>query len=201
MSHIQKFGDARKSPVGDTGSPAGDAASPSRNAVVSHWRCIISFRDAHPPHSHPNLPQETPHLPREMWSHLQSAGYVTLLSLGGKFWDLNLNLGVAPQIRELFAFYCKYFSGHINGDLILFQLKLTLTPYHSPSPPKLSNSNSTRWTVPFTELKLRLSDSKSLISIIKFYKHLSFFCLVMILKQYFVLIVLVKRNRCIFIDF
>jgi hypothetical protein len=51
VSYIPKFGDASKSPVGD--------------AVVSHWRCIISFRDAHPPHSHP---------------HLQSAGYVTLLS-------------------------------------------------------------------------------------------------------------------------
>jgi hypothetical protein len=65
VSHIPKFGDASKSPAGDTASPSGDA-------VVSHWRCIISFRDAHPP-------QETPHLPREMWSHLQITGYVTLL--------------------------------------------------------------------------------------------------------------------------
>jgi hypothetical protein len=30
-------------------TPAGDAVSPSGDAVVSHWRCIISFRDAHPP--------------------------------------------------------------------------------------------------------------------------------------------------------
>ncbi len=60
VSHIPKFGDASKSPVGDTASPAGDAASPSEDAVVSHWRCIISFR-------------ETP--------HLQSAGHVTLLRI------------------------------------------------------------------------------------------------------------------------
>jgi hypothetical protein len=73
MSHIPNFGDASK-------SPAGDAASLSGDAVVSHWICIISFRDAHPPHSHPHLPQETSHLPREMCSHLQIAGYVTLLS-------------------------------------------------------------------------------------------------------------------------
>ncbi len=33
----------------------GDAASLSGDAVVSHWRCIISFRDAHPRHSHPHL--------------------------------------------------------------------------------------------------------------------------------------------------
>jgi hypothetical protein len=79
VSHIPKFGDASKSPAGDTASPARDAASPSGDAVVSHWRCIISFRDAHAPHSHSHLPQETPHLPREMWSHLQIAGYVTLL--------------------------------------------------------------------------------------------------------------------------
>jgi hypothetical protein len=57
VSHVPKFGDASKSPSGD--------------AVVSHWRCIISFRDAHPPRSHPHLPQETP--------HLQIARYVTLL--------------------------------------------------------------------------------------------------------------------------
>jgi hypothetical protein len=63
VSHIPKFGDASKSPAGDTTSLAGDAASPSGDAVVSHWRFIISFRDAHPPHSHP-------HLPREMWSHI-----------------------------------------------------------------------------------------------------------------------------------
>jgi hypothetical protein len=73
VSHIPKFGDASKSPVGDTASPAGDAASPSGDAVVSRWRCIISFRDAHPPHSHPHVPQEMP--------HLQIAGYVTLLHL------------------------------------------------------------------------------------------------------------------------
>ncbi len=79
VSHIQKFGDASKSPVGDTASPAGDAASSSGDTVVSHWRCIISFQDAHPPHSHPHLLQEIPHLPREMWSHLRSAGYVALL--------------------------------------------------------------------------------------------------------------------------
>jgi hypothetical protein len=79
VSHIPKFGDASKSPVGDTASAAGDAASPSGDTVVFHWRCIISFRDAHPRHSHPHLPEETPHLPREMWSHLQIAGYVTLL--------------------------------------------------------------------------------------------------------------------------
>jgi hypothetical protein len=64
VSHIPKFGDASKSPSGDTASPAGDAASLSGDAVVAHWRCIISFRDAHPPHSHP---------------HLQIPGYVTLL--------------------------------------------------------------------------------------------------------------------------
>ncbi len=94
VSQIPKFGDASKSPAGDTASPArdaskspaGDTASPARDAafpsgdaVVSHWRCIISFRDAHPPHSHPHLPQETPHLPREMCSHLQIARYMTLL--------------------------------------------------------------------------------------------------------------------------
>ncbi len=43
------------------------------DAVVSHWRCIIPFRDARPLHSQPNLLQETP-------PHLQVAGYVTLLS-------------------------------------------------------------------------------------------------------------------------
>jgi hypothetical protein len=79
VSHIPKFGDASKSSAGDTVSPAGDAASPSGDAVVSYWRCIISFRDAHPSHSHPHLLQETPDLPREMCSHLQVAGYVTLL--------------------------------------------------------------------------------------------------------------------------
>jgi hypothetical protein len=36
------------------------------DAVVSRWRCIISFRDAH--HT------------REVWSQLQIAVYVTLLS-------------------------------------------------------------------------------------------------------------------------
>jgi hypothetical protein len=51
VSHIPKFGDA----------------------VVSYWRCIISFRDAHPPHSHPHLLQETP--------DLQIAGYMTLLNI------------------------------------------------------------------------------------------------------------------------
>jgi len=65
VSYIPKFGDASKSPVGDAASPA---ASPSGDAVISHWRCIISFRDAHPPYSHP---------------HLQSAGYVTLLEKQG----------------------------------------------------------------------------------------------------------------------
>ncbi len=49
VSHIAKFGDASK-------SPARDAASLSGDAVVSHRRCIISFRDAHPPHLHPHLP-------------------------------------------------------------------------------------------------------------------------------------------------
>jgi hypothetical protein len=44
VSHILKFGDASK-------SPARDVVSPSIDAVVSHWSCIISFRDAHPPHS------------------------------------------------------------------------------------------------------------------------------------------------------
>jgi len=58
VSHIPKFGDASKSPSEDTASPAGDAASLSG--------------DAHSPHSHP-------HLPWEMWWHLQIAGYVTLL--------------------------------------------------------------------------------------------------------------------------
>ncbi len=77
MSHIPKFGDTSKSPAGDTASPAGDQASPSGDAVVSYWRCIIPFRDAHPPHSHR-------HLPREMWSYLQIAGYVTLLDLSMK---------------------------------------------------------------------------------------------------------------------
>ncbi len=51
VPHIPKFRDASKSPAGD--------------AIVSHWRCIISFRDAHPAHSHPNL---------------QIPGYVTLLN-------------------------------------------------------------------------------------------------------------------------
>jgi len=59
VSHIPKFGDASKSPSENTASPAGDAVSLSGDVVVSHWRCIISFRDAHP--------------------HLQIAGYVTLL--------------------------------------------------------------------------------------------------------------------------
>jgi len=35
VSHIPKFGDARKSPVGDTASPAGDAASPSGDVDLS----------------------------------------------------------------------------------------------------------------------------------------------------------------------
>jgi hypothetical protein len=68
---------------------ARDTASVSGDAVVSHWRCIISFRDAHPPHSHPHLPQETPHLPREMWSHLQISGYVTLLGRQKKRNEIN----------------------------------------------------------------------------------------------------------------
>ncbi len=57
VSHISKFGDASKSPVGDTASSAGDAESPSG--------------DAHPPYSHSHLLQETP--------HLQIEGHVTLL--------------------------------------------------------------------------------------------------------------------------
>jgi hypothetical protein len=65
VSHIPKFKNTSKSPSGD--------------AVVSHWGCIISFRDAHRSYSHPHLPQETLYLPREMCSHLQIAGYVTLL--------------------------------------------------------------------------------------------------------------------------
>jgi hypothetical protein len=44
VSHIPKFGDASKSPSGDTASPAGDASSLSG--------------DAHPPHLHPHLPWE-----------------------------------------------------------------------------------------------------------------------------------------------
>jgi hypothetical protein len=71
VSHILKFGDLSKSPVRDAASPTGDMASLSGDAVVSHWRFMISFRDAHPPHSHPHLPQETP--------HLQIAEYATLL--------------------------------------------------------------------------------------------------------------------------
>jgi len=42
---------------------------------VSHWRCIISFGDAHRPHSH--LSQEV--------SHLRIAGYVTLLKFVQEF--------------------------------------------------------------------------------------------------------------------
>jgi hypothetical protein len=56
VSHIPKFGDASKSPSADTACPAGDAASLSEDAIVSHWRYIISFRDAHPPRLHPHLP-------------------------------------------------------------------------------------------------------------------------------------------------
>ncbi len=48
VSHIQKFGDVSKSPVGDTASLAGHAVSLSGDVVVFHWRRIISFRDAHP---------------------------------------------------------------------------------------------------------------------------------------------------------
>jgi hypothetical protein len=51
----------------------------SRDAIIHHWRCKISFRDAHPPHPHLHLSSEMPHLPREMWWHLQNLGYVTLL--------------------------------------------------------------------------------------------------------------------------
>jgi hypothetical protein len=46
VSHIPNFREASESPA----SSAGDAASHSGDAIVSHWRCIISFRDAHPPH-------------------------------------------------------------------------------------------------------------------------------------------------------
>jgi len=35
VSHIPKFGDASKSPTGDTTSPAGDAAFPARDVVAS----------------------------------------------------------------------------------------------------------------------------------------------------------------------
>ncbi len=59
VSHIPKLGDASKIPAGD--------------AVVFQWRCIIFFRDAYPPHSHP-------HLSRKIWSHLQIAGYATLVN-------------------------------------------------------------------------------------------------------------------------
>ena len=55
---------------------------------ISHGRrghlplgCIISIRDAHPPHPHPHLSQEMAHLRREMWWDLQNFGYVTLLIL------------------------------------------------------------------------------------------------------------------------
>jgi hypothetical protein len=33
----------------------GDAASLSGDAIVSHWRSIISFIDALPPHLHPHV--------------------------------------------------------------------------------------------------------------------------------------------------
>jgi len=49
VSHIPRFGDASQSPSGDTVSPVGGAASLSGDAIVSHWRCTVSFRDAHPP--------------------------------------------------------------------------------------------------------------------------------------------------------
>jgi hypothetical protein len=35
VSHIPKFGDASKSPLGDTSSPAGDAESPAGDVVAS----------------------------------------------------------------------------------------------------------------------------------------------------------------------
>jgi hypothetical protein len=63
-SHVRKFGDVSQ-------SPTRDLAFPSGSAVVFHWRCIISFGDVHPSHSHPYLPQET--------SYLQIVGYMTLL--------------------------------------------------------------------------------------------------------------------------
>ena len=46
-----------RSPEGDAASPAGDAESLSGDAVIFHWRCIISIRDAHPPHPHSHLSQ------------------------------------------------------------------------------------------------------------------------------------------------
>jgi hypothetical protein len=62
-------GSWEREPESDT--PIEDASkSPTGDAVLSHWRCIISFRDAHPPHLHP---------------HFQIAGYVTLLAMRVKF--------------------------------------------------------------------------------------------------------------------
>jgi hypothetical protein len=97
VSHIPNFGNASKSPAGDTASSAGDAASPSGDAVVSHWRCIISFRDEH-------LAQETPHLPQEMWSHIQIAGYVTLLVI-----SIKDNFKLLHWSKHMAKVFCWYF--------------------------------------------------------------------------------------------
>ncbi len=69
VSHIPKFVDTNKSPAGD--------------AVVSRGRCIISFRDAHPPHSHP---------------HLQIAGYVTLLRKEENLNQLHVLIGASNDV-------------------------------------------------------------------------------------------------------
>jgi hypothetical protein len=50
VSHIPDCEDATASPAGDVPYPAGDVAFPSRNAVISHYRCILTLGDAHPPH-------------------------------------------------------------------------------------------------------------------------------------------------------
>ncbi len=52
MSHIPKFGDASKSPSGDTSSPAGDTASLSGDAVVSYWRCASTALTSTSPIGH-----------------------------------------------------------------------------------------------------------------------------------------------------
>jgi hypothetical protein len=82
VSHILKFG----------------------GVVVSYWRCFISFRDTHPPYSHPHLPQEIP--------HLRIAGYVILLK-GTYLRKQNKKFLFLPKYGTG-IFWLEYFHGFIG---------------------------------------------------------------------------------------
>ncbi len=79
VPHIQDFGDATASPVGDAVSPARDAATRVGDLFLPGGVCISSRRKRHPLKEMCRPPRDMRHLLPEMLWHLQNLGYVTLL--------------------------------------------------------------------------------------------------------------------------